>query len=113
MCETIEQCCVHFGIAKDAGPFTEAQVGGDDDAGAFIQFAQKMEEQRAARGAERQISQLIYYLAGACKACCREGSITKSVLTNASAIFPALPSAFSCSSALTSSTVEKKRTRLR
>ena len=59
MCETIEQCCGHFGIAKDAGPFTEAQVGGDDDAGTFIQLAQKMEEQRAAGGAERQISQLI------------------------------------------------------
>ena len=41
MCETIEQCCGHFGIAKDAGPFTEAQVGGDDDAGALIQLAQK------------------------------------------------------------------------
>ena len=36
MGETIEQCCGHFGIAKDAGPFAEAQVGGDDDAGAFI-----------------------------------------------------------------------------
>ena len=46
--------------AKDAGAFTEAQVSGDDDAGAFIQLAQKVEEQRAARGAERQISQLIH-----------------------------------------------------
>jgi hypothetical protein len=43
MGETIEQCCGHFGIAKDAGPFTEAQVGGDDDAGALVEFAEKME----------------------------------------------------------------------
>ena len=59
MGETIEQCCGHFGIAKDAGPFTEAQVGGDDDTGAFIKLAQKMEEQCTSRGAERQVSQLI------------------------------------------------------
>ena len=30
MGETIEQCCGHFRIAKNAGPFTEAQVSGDD-----------------------------------------------------------------------------------
>lgn len=54
--ETIERCFGHFGIAKDAVPFIKGQVGGDDDAGAFIELAQKVEEQRAARGAERQIS---------------------------------------------------------
>jgi hypothetical protein len=37
--------------------------------------------------------------------------ITKPFFTSASAIFPALPWAFSCPSALTSSTVEKKRVR--
>jgi hypothetical protein len=35
----------HLGIAEDAGPFAEAQVGGDHDAGAFIQLAEQMEQQ--------------------------------------------------------------------
>ena len=29
--QTIEQRGRHLGIAKDAGPFTESQVGGDDN----------------------------------------------------------------------------------
>lgn len=35
----------HLGVAKDAGPFAEAQVGGDDDAGALVGLAEQMEEQ--------------------------------------------------------------------
>ena len=57
--EAIEQRGGHFGVPKDRGPFTEAQVRRDDDAGALVEFAQKMEEQGPARGAERQVSQLI------------------------------------------------------
>ena len=45
--EPVEQRGCHLCIAKDAGPFAEAQVGGDDDAGALIKLAQQMEEQRA------------------------------------------------------------------
>ena len=59
MGKAIEESCRHLGIPKDASPFTEAEVGGDDNAGALIEFAQQMEEQCAARGAERQISQLV------------------------------------------------------
>ena len=36
MGEVIEKCGGHFRVAKDARPITEAQVGGDDDAGAFV-----------------------------------------------------------------------------
>ena len=43
MGETIEKCGGHFRVAKDAGPFAEAQVGGDDDAGALIELAQEVE----------------------------------------------------------------------
>ncbi len=42
--------------AKYRGPFAEAQVRGDDDARALIEFAQQMEEQSAPRGAERQVA---------------------------------------------------------
>lgn len=38
--EPIEKCGGHLGIAEDAGPFTEAQVGGDDDASALVKFAE-------------------------------------------------------------------------
>ena len=61
MGEAIEQRSRHFGIAKHAGPFAEAQVSGDDDAGAFIKFTEKVEQHGAARGAERQISQLVHH----------------------------------------------------
>ena len=57
--EAIEQRGGHFGVPKDGGPLGEAQVGGDDDAGALVEFAQKMKEQGPARGAEWQVSQLI------------------------------------------------------
>ena len=58
MGEAIGQGGGPFGIAKHADPFAQAQVGGDVDAGAFVTHAQQVEEQGAATGAERQISQL-------------------------------------------------------
>ena len=45
MGEPVEQCGCHLGIAEDAGPFAKAEVGGDDDAGALVEFTQQMEEQ--------------------------------------------------------------------
>lgn len=45
MGEAIEQGGGHLGVTKDARPFAEAQVGGDDDAGAFVELAQEVEEQ--------------------------------------------------------------------
>ena len=59
MGEAIEQCSGHFRITEHAGPFAEAEVGGDDDAGAFIKLAEKMEQQGTARGTEWQVSQLV------------------------------------------------------
>ena len=38
MGKAIQQSRCHLGIAEDAGPFAEAQVGGDHDAGAFIRI---------------------------------------------------------------------------
>jgi len=43
MGEAIEQCSGHFRITEHAGPFAEAEVGGDDDAGAFIELTQEVE----------------------------------------------------------------------
>jgi len=38
--QAIEQSCGHLGIAEDGGPFAEAEIGGDDDAGALVELAQ-------------------------------------------------------------------------
>ncbi len=47
VCQTVEQRGGDLGIAEDAGPFAEAEVGGDDDTCTFVELAQEMEEQRA------------------------------------------------------------------
>ncbi len=59
MGEAVEKGCGHLGIAKDSGPFAEAEVCGYCDAGALVEFAQQMEEQRAARDAEWQVAQFV------------------------------------------------------
>ena len=46
--EAIEQRGCHLGIAEHAGPFAEAEVGCDDDAGALVKLAEQVEEKRAA-----------------------------------------------------------------
>lgn len=48
MGQAIEQRRRHLGIAVDAGPFAEAEIGGYDDARVLIELAQQMEEQRGA-----------------------------------------------------------------
>ena len=45
MGQPVEQRRRHLGVAEDTRPFAEAEVGGDDDAGAFVELAQQMEEQ--------------------------------------------------------------------
>ncbi len=47
MGEAIEERRCHFGVAKNSAPFAESQVCGDDDAGAFVEFAQQVKEQDA------------------------------------------------------------------
>lgn len=59
MREPVEQRGRHLGIAKYAGPFSEAEVGCYDDARALVQFREQVEQQRTAGLCERQIAQLI------------------------------------------------------
>ena len=54
--QAIEQRRRHFRVAEHAGPFAEAQVRGDDHAGALVKLAEQMEEQGAARRTEGQIA---------------------------------------------------------
>ena len=53
MRQSIEQRGCHLGVAKDARPFGERQVGGDDDRGALVEPTDQMEEQLAAGLGER------------------------------------------------------------
>src|SRR5271168_3969945 len=55
--EAVEQRRRHLRIAEDSGPFAEAEVRRDDDAGVFVELAQKVEQQRAAGSAERQVAE--------------------------------------------------------
>src|ERR1700690_1198284 len=57
MGEAVEQRRRHLGIAEYGGPFSEAQIRRDDDAGSLVEFREQMEEQRAAGGAERQVAE--------------------------------------------------------
>ena len=59
MGESVEQRRRHLRIAEDSGPFAEAQIGRDDDAGALVELAQQMEQHRAAGSAEWQVAEFI------------------------------------------------------
>ena len=49
----------HLRVAEHGCPLAKAEIGRDDDAGALVEFAQQMEEQCSAGGAERQVTQLV------------------------------------------------------
>ncbi len=59
MSEAIEQSRRHLGVPEDGGPFAEAEIRRDDDAGPLIELAQQLEQQRPAGAAERQIRELV------------------------------------------------------
>ena len=96
MCETVEQGRSHLGVTEDRGPFAEAEIGGDGNAGALVKLAQQVEQQRPARGAERQVSELV-----------QDHEVE---LGQAFGNLACFTLGLSCSRALTSSMVEKKRT---
>ena len=49
MGQAIEQGSGHFGVAEDAWPFAEVEVGGDDYRGLLIEVADQMEQELTAR----------------------------------------------------------------
>ena len=59
MSEAVEQRGRHLRVTEHGGPLAKAEIGRDDDAGALVELAQQMEEQRSAGGAERQVAQLV------------------------------------------------------
>ena len=59
MGQAIEQCGRHLGVREDARPFTEGEVGGDDDRGALVEAADEVEQELAAGLGEGQIAEFI------------------------------------------------------
>lgn len=53
MGETVEQGCRHRGIAEYRSPCQSTMVGGDDQAGAFIELTHQVKEQGTAGPTER------------------------------------------------------------
>ena len=45
MGQTVEQRRRHLGVAEDVAPFREAQIGGDQQAGGFVQLADQVKQQ--------------------------------------------------------------------
>jgi hypothetical protein len=43
MGQSIEERGGHLGVTEDRGPFAEAEIGGDGDAGTLVELAQKVE----------------------------------------------------------------------
>ncbi|RFP06895.1 hypothetical protein BGC31_08035 [Komagataeibacter xylinus] len=59
MGQPIEERRRHLRVTKDVSPFTEVQIGCDDDTGALVEAAEQMEQQGAARRAEGEITEFI------------------------------------------------------
>jgi hypothetical protein len=57
--QPVEQRGCHLCVAEDIGPFGQAEIDGDDDAGALVKLAEKMEQQGAAGGAERRVAKFV------------------------------------------------------
>jgi hypothetical protein len=57
--QPIEHGGCHFGVAEHLRPIGEGEVGGDQQRGVFVEFADQVEQQLAARLAERQIAEFV------------------------------------------------------
>ena len=57
--QAVEQRGRHFGVAEHAGPFTEGEIGGDDDGCALVKSADEVEQELAARLGERQVAEFV------------------------------------------------------
>ena len=68
MSDAVEQSCCHLGIPEHGRPLAEGEVGRDDDAGAFAELADQVEQLLPARARERQISKLIEHRRESCPA---------------------------------------------
>ena len=52
--EAVEQGGCHLGVAEDAAPFREGEVGGDHHARSLVELGEQVEQHRTARLRERE-----------------------------------------------------------
>jgi hypothetical protein len=57
--EAAQQGCCHFGVREDARPFAKGEIGSDNDRGALVEPADKMEQELAAGLGEGQVAKLV------------------------------------------------------
>ena len=57
--QPVEQFICHLYIIEDLSPFTEIEMDGVGDTAVLVKLDQKMEQQRVAGRAERQVAKLI------------------------------------------------------
>ena len=59
MGEPVEKRRRHLGVAENARPFTESEIGRDEDRSAFIESADQVEEELAADLGKGQIAEFV------------------------------------------------------
>ena len=57
--QAVEQCGGHLGVAEHAGPFTEGEIGGDDNGRSLVEPADEVEQELAAGLRERQVAEFV------------------------------------------------------
>jgi hypothetical protein len=57
--QPVEERGGHLGVAEDARPLAEGQVGGNDDGSALVKPADQMEQELSAGLSEWQIAELV------------------------------------------------------
>ena len=57
--QSIEQRGRHLGVAEHTRPFTEGEIGSDDDGGALVETADEVEEQLTTGLGEGQIAEFV------------------------------------------------------
>src|ERR1700724_3984807 len=59
MGQAVEQRGSHLSVAEHAGPFTEGEIGGDDDGRALVEPADEMEQKLATGLSKRQVAEFV------------------------------------------------------
>ena len=57
--EAVDDGFGESGVGEDLGPFAEGQVGGDDQAAAFVAFGEDLEDELGGAVGQREIAQLV------------------------------------------------------
>jgi hypothetical protein len=57
--EAVDDGLGESGVGEDLGPFAEGQVGGDDQAAAFVAFGEDLEDEFGGALGQREVAELV------------------------------------------------------